>query len=219
MFELIGLAIATLFLFLISCIFGFLFGFTAWLLIRNRECRRRPLILYAAAIPLIFAAYVWLCMAILPGESLFGDISQPLPNGYSLQALGKMPDFATINKGDSLSSGVVMLSECIGSLEVSGPLIAGRYSHPCDSFNSKPDEGYFIFNTQSGQFADFRTQTDLELRLGQPAHLVPTTSFRSIEPSYRHQQNINRAIMFIPPTLVIIGYVLWLLHFPLIKVE
>jgi hypothetical protein len=217
LFELIGLTFATLFLFLIAAAAGSFYAGIAWFLVRNRECRRLPLILFAAAIPIFSAAYFWLCVAMLPGESLFGDISQPLPNGYSLQALGKMPDFASINKGNSLSNETVALSECIGSLTVSGPFVAGRYSHPFGSFDPKPNEGYFVFDTRTGQFVDFRSLHELESKFGHSAHLVPTQFFRSREPAYKRQQMINKIVMFAPPTLATLGYILCLLCFPLVK--
>jgi hypothetical protein len=170
---------------------------------------RNPLILIAGAIPILSAPYLWLCVAILPGESLFGDISQPLQNGYSLEALGKMPDFATIKQGNSLTYPIGQ-TECIGSLEVFGPLVAGRYSHPFGTFTPQPNEGYFILDTRSGQFTDFKTIEELETRLGHKVDLVSTTSFRSIEPSYKREQALNKAIMFAPPVTVTIAYFLWL---------
>ena len=219
MFELIGLMFATLFLFLVACVIGCSIAFAAWLIVRNRVCRRAPLVLIAAAIPIFSAAYLWLCIAVLPGESLFGDINQPLPNGYSLQALGKMPDFATINKGDSLSYGSVGLPEYVGSLAASGSFVAGRYSHPFDSFTPRPDEGYFIFDTRTGQLTEFRTLNELELKLGHPIHLVKTQFFRSEESSYKRQPAMNKAIMFAPPATIMIFYILWLLHFKRITTE
>jgi hypothetical protein len=214
LFELIGLAFATFLLILLAAAAGSVFAAVAWLVVRNRECRRISLVLFAAAIPILSAAYFWLCIAFLPGESLFGDISQPLPNGYSLQALGKIPDFATINKGDSLSSGAVTLTECIGSLAVSGPIVAGRYSHPFGSFEAKSDEGYFLFDTRNGKSTEFRTFRELELNLGQPIRLVSTSLFRSSELSFKRQQRRNRIIMFGPIVAAVIGYIFWLLHFP-----
>ena len=112
-----------------------------------------------------------------------------------------------------------MLSECIGSLTVSGPFVAGRYSHPFGSFDSKSDEGYFIFDTRTGQFVDFKNLSEIESRLGHPVQLVLTESFRSNEPSYKHRQTINKTIMFAPVLAALIGYILWLLHFKRVKVE
>jgi len=209
LFELIGLAFATLFLFALAALVGCGFLAVAWLIVRRKEGPKIPLILIAGAIPILSAAYFWLCVAILPGESLFGDISQPLPNGYSLEALGKMPDFATIKYGNSLSNPRGQ-SECIGSLEVSGPFVAGRYSHPFGTFAPEPTEGYFILDTRSGQFVDFKTIEELEARLGHKVNLVSTTSFRSVEPSYKRHETLNKIIMFTPPITATIGYFLWL---------
>jgi hypothetical protein len=125
MFELIGLLFATMLLFVLAAVLS---GIT-WLLVRKTSAPRKRLIFAAASIPIISAAYFWLCIALLPGESLSGDISQPLPNGYLLEALGKMPDFASISNPKSPNS-YNGLSECISQLAVYGPLVAGQYSHP-----------------------------------------------------------------------------------------
>jgi hypothetical protein len=71
----------------------------------------------AFAIPILSAAYLWMCIAMLPGKSLFGDISQPLPNGYVLTGLGKMPDFSYVQKQ---AAGVDTSNEpaCVARLEV-----------------------------------------------------------------------------------------------------
>jgi hypothetical protein len=208
LFELIGLAFATIFLFALSAVAGTVFIGVAWLIMRKKGSKT-PSVLIAGAIPVLSAAYLWLCVAILPGESLFGDISQPLPNGYSLEALGKMPDFATIKQGNSLSNPHGQ-SECIGSLAVYGPFVAGRYSHPFGTFVSEPNEGYFILDTRDGQFADFKTIEELETRLDRKANLVTTTSFRSSEHSYERRQTLNKVIMFTPPVIATITYFLWL---------
>lgn len=89
MFEMIGLLVGTAILFVLSVIAGGVYAGTAFLILWGRPKRRIALMLLAAAIPVCSTAYMWLCVAILPGESLFGDIDQPLPNGYTLQALGK----------------------------------------------------------------------------------------------------------------------------------
>lgn len=98
----------------------------------------------------------------------------------------------------------------LGTLEVFGPLVAGRYSHPFGTFAPKPNEGYFILDTHVGQFTDFKTIAELEARLGRKINLVSTTSFRSTEAAYKRQQTLNKIIMFAPPIGATIAYFLWL---------
>jgi hypothetical protein len=112
MFEMIGLLIATGFLFALAALASAILAGLTWLYVRKRRAPRIRLMLAAAVIPIVSAAYFWLCIALLPDESLFGDIDQPLPNGYALKALGKMPDFASIDNPKTPYS-YNGLSECI----------------------------------------------------------------------------------------------------------
>jgi hypothetical protein len=163
MFELIGLLFATGLLVGVASVLSLILVVVTRLLLRNREAPRKRLTLAAATIPIASAAYLWLCIAMLPGSSLFGDISQPLPNGYSVEALGKMPDFASITNSKTPNS-YSGLTECIGKLAVYGPLVVGQYSHPCSSFYAKPAEPFFLFDTRTGKNLDLPTQADLALR-------------------------------------------------------
>ena len=211
MFEIIGLLVATALLFVLSGIVGAAYAAVALIILRQRPKHRLRKVLIGAIIPIFSAAYLWLCVALLPGETLFGDISQPLPNGYSLQALGKIPDFASIVKGSSLSDRSVNLTELVGSLAVTGPLVVGQYSHPAGSFDPHANEQYFVFNTSTETFKDYATLDLLTAKLGQPVKLVTTDQFKSQEPSYLRQQTSNRRTMFLPPLLASLAYLLFLL--------
>jgi hypothetical protein len=202
MFELIGLLFATMLLFALAAILAAALSGITWLLVRKTSAPRKRLLFTAASIPIISAVYFWLCIALLSGESLFGDISQPLPNGYLLEALGKMPDFASISNPKSPNSNNG-LSECIGKLAVYGPLVAGQYSHPFGSFAAAPNEPFFIFDTRSGQNIDLPTLVDLQARLGHSVRLTEVQFFRSQEPSYRARQNVNKVVMFGPPIIAL----------------
>jgi hypothetical protein len=203
MFEMIGLLIATAIFFALAAIVAAILGGSTWLYVRKKEGPRVRLVMAAALIPLLSAAYMWLCVALLPGETLFGDISQPLPNGYMLTALGKMPDFASISN-PQLPSSHNGLSEYIGKLAVYGPLVVGQYSHPFGTFTAKSSEPFFIFDTVNRQTIDLPNLIDLQNKLGHPVVLTAVQFFRSQERSYRIQQNINRVIMF-APTIIALG--------------
>lgn len=161
---------------------------------------------------MLSAGYLWLCVALLPGETLFNDISQSLPNGYSLEALGKMPDFAYIVRGSSLSDRSVNLTELVGSLAVQGPLVIGQYSHPAVSFYAHANENYFVLDTRTEKFQDYTNFDLLMAKQGHSIELVRTDCFKSQEPSYLKQQASNRRTMFLPPLLASGAYIIFLLR-------
>jgi hypothetical protein len=211
MFELIGLLFATGMLFVLAAVLSSVLAGLTWLSVRHRQAPRKRLVLAAALIPILSAAYLWLCVALLPGKSLFGDISQPLPNGYSLEALSKMPDFASLSNAKSPDS-YNGLTECIGKLAVYGPLVAGQYSHPFGTFDPKPNESFFVFDTRNGQHVELTTIADLEKSLGHSVQLTEVQFFRSQEPAYHTQQKINRTIEFGPPILALVILIAFVLH-------
>jgi hypothetical protein len=140
---------------------------------------------------------VWLyaMVIVLPHESLFGDIDEPLPNGYHLRALGKMPDFATIDPNSKYGLG---LPEAVGSLQVQGDLVVGQYSHPFDTFTPKPVENYFIFDTKTGLHRDLPSAAALQSQLHEPLGLVPTDQFQSPDPASRRRHDFNRVVILGP---------------------
>lgn len=202
MFETIGLFFAAAFeLLMAAAMSAVLVGLT-WLVTRNRKAPRKSLLLAAALIPILATVHVWLCDAMLPGKSLYGDISEPLPNGCTLNALGKMPDFGRIDCQRS-PNGNNGPSEYIGKAAVYGPLVVGQYSHPFGSFDPNPNEPFFLFDTRDGSDTDLATQADLQSKIGHPVDLAEVQFFRSTEPSYLSQQRRNRAIEFDPPIIAL----------------
>ncbi|MDP9049952.1 MAG: hypothetical protein M3O31_04400 [Acidobacteriota bacterium] len=214
MFEIIGLAFATLLLFVVAAVVGCVFAGIVWLIVRTRQCHQSKFLLIAGAIPIASAAYLWICVASLPGETLFGDISEKLPNGYSLQGLGKMPDFAEIVTGNSFGNGEEHLPQCVDSLQVIGPLVVGKYSHPPGTFDPAPLEPYFIFNTQTGQHIEFNAKPEVEKLLGRTIQLVPSQSFQSGEESAIRQRRRNKEVMFCPPILLAALYLVSVFRLP-----
>lgn len=211
MFELIGLVFATGLLFVVATAVSAVLVSVIWFLLRSIGKREKYLLVLAAIIPLASAAYFWLCIAILPGESLFGDINQPLPNGYSLTALGKMPDFASIANPD-LPYRRTGLSQCIGTIAVDGPFVVGQYSHPFGSFESNTTELFFEFDTRASVTTEFSSQAELERQLGHAVTLNQVQAFRSTESSYRRQHRLNRTIEFGPPIVAVFLLLLVTVH-------
>ena len=131
MFEIIGLFIGTAFVLALSGVLGCVFALLSWLAIHKTHHRVR-LVLTAALLPSIGVLYMGGCeiafSIMLPGEAglLFGDISEPLPNGYRLAALGKMPDYGRI-EAMAGPAAEPQLTGWIGRVAVEGPLIFGAY--------------------------------------------------------------------------------------------
>ena len=198
MFEILGLLISFAVCMFLALLASAIVGVIVWLVSKRM---RIAITASAIALPPLCVIYLFICGAVLPNESLFGDISQPLPNGYYLRALGKMPDFAGIGRGPDSSSPEVPLTECVGSLGVYGSIVVGRYSHPCATFDPHPNEAYFMFDTETAAHHDFQTSAALEASIGHPVALREVLLFQSREPAYLHQRHINGFICFGPMAL------------------
>lgn len=215
MFELIGLAFDTLILFALAVLAGSVFAFMAWLIVRQRACRRWGWVLGARSVPVAAAAYLWLCIALLPGESLFGDFSEKLPNGYVLTGLVKMPDFSYLEKeGEPYWNQPT--PSCIERLQVIGPIIVGQYGEQCRTTepNAQSEQKLFIFDTKSGSLRNFDNLPQAENVLGRPAHFVDSQSFKSSETSAVWQRRVNKVAMIAPPVLAVLTYFIWMFRLP-----
>jgi hypothetical protein len=211
MFEMIGLAIATIVLFTLAGVCSTALAAITWLLIRRKEdAPRKRLILFALAVPILTVVYFWLCTAILPGESLFGDTSEPLPNGWVVEALGKMPDFADI-KDLQPPWRDPHITQYIGKIAVDGDLVVGQYSHPYGTFTPNPNEPYFIFDTKHGMTTEFPAWSDLQAKLGHPIALTEIRYFQS--PVATTRRKIVHAIEFTPPIVALLILIAFIWHY------
>jgi hypothetical protein len=205
MFEFIGFLFATAIFFGFAFLLGLGFGLGGWILFVGR---RRPwrLIAIAALTPPVAAAYMFGCAIVfeiaVPNQPdvLFGDISEPLPNGYVLKGLGKMPEFAYFDGGPSSKFPAPILGG-VRRLELDGQMVYGAYGHLND--DSAPfdqnDHGYFAFDTRSGQVQNFDSLAKLNASAGHPVHFVETQFFRSQEPGRKFLILIEDLISFGPP--------------------
>jgi len=213
MFELIGLLVWALIFFSLSGVLGCLFAFVAWLMLRRRPRSWRK-ILVAALIPPAVAVYMAACVTVLPGYSLFGDIDEPLPNGFTLKALGKMPDRGSIEIEPATRSQPHLAGE-IGKVGVYGSDVVGWYSYPFDLQESSAiadDQRYFVLDTQSGRVENFATVAQISARIGEPVSLVETQFFQSQDPSKKRLVLIDQVILFVPPSLAFVGLLLFLVR-------
>jgi hypothetical protein len=114
LFDYIGLVLGFLALLALSIGAGLVVAALTVLVFWSRWRRAIPLGIGAVILAPLCVIWLFATVALLPGESLFGDIDQPLPNGYRVSALGKMPDFADI----SSANGADGLSEYVASLHL-----------------------------------------------------------------------------------------------------
>jgi hypothetical protein len=209
MFEMIGLLFATVAFFGLSILFGILFGLAGWLLFLGRR-RPKRLILIAALMPPLSAAYMYACAIVfallVPNQPdvFFGDISEPLPNGYVLTGLGKMPEFSYFDVSSGNRQQPQLLGG-VGRLELDGQVVFGAYGH----LDSEPapfdhsDHGYFAFDTRTGQVQNFDSLAKLNAYAEHPVHLVETQFFRSRDPARKRLIFIEDIISFGPPVLAV----------------
>ena len=106
MFDFIGLFIGFAICAILASLVGLVLGLAAWLILRRQLLVRFLLALIAATIPVAslfyMAGFAVLFSFVVPGQSelLFNGVSEELPNGYRLTALGKMPEFGDIEPID-----------------------------------------------------------------------------------------------------------------------
>jgi hypothetical protein len=206
MFEMIGLLFSLFFLFGLSIVLGLLCGVAAWLLFLGRH-RPKALIATAALIPPLSAVYLVLTAIVLAifvpnqPDEFFGDFAEPLPNGYLLKGLGKMPDYAYFDTSNPSK----LQPRTLGSvlrLEQDGPMVFGAYGHLNRDFGKlmTGDQGYFAFDTRTGQVQNFDTLQKLNALAGHTVHMVESQYFRSQEPERIFLRRTENLIFFGPPS-------------------
>lgn len=185
-----------------------------WVLRSFRISSKRAMIV-AALYPPTVTAYL-LCFIIASSilssfigtpDLLFGDINEPLPNGFKLSALDKMPEAGVIKRdNDPLGLGWV------SDLQTSGPFVLGKYDYRYfPKTEDQSNRNFFLFDTRNGKAQDFATESDLSKVANVPLHLTPTQFFHAPESlTSRVRDFVMFVIAFLPP--IAIG--LWLLrHF------
>jgi hypothetical protein len=215
MFEIIGLLFGIGLLFVLSIALGLVYGFVAWIVTGPGSARRRFKALVAACIPPASAVYLLICavgisiLATGQGDLLFGGIYEPLPNGYSLSALGKMPDYGTI-RPKSATQADPKINGFVGQIDVKGPFVYGAFSHRDLSQPTEENLGYFALNTRTAEVRDFATQGELDHFAGYPVQLVENWQFRSKETRYQRRLEVERWISFGPPITLTVVYFVFL---------
>jgi hypothetical protein len=207
MFEMIGLVFGLFALGFLSVLLGGLIALGTWFLFWGRP-RPGPLILTTSLVPIFSLAYVIFCGIVfsifVPNQPdvFFGDFSEPLPHGYVLSGLGKMPEYSYFESTPPMMHQPPLLGG-VKSLEQDGELIFGAYGHMNTEFSFfKPGYGYFVFDTRSGDVENFATLNELNMHAGHQVHLVDSQLFRSKVPSRVRLRKVENMIYACPPVLV-----------------
>ena len=211
--EIIGRLIMMAALVSMACIAGALSSLSVYLLLRMKKRPNCGACLIAGVFPPATMAY-WLgCLiisSILSGtigtpDLVFGDINEALPNGYTLEALDKMPEAGRIVKAGDSRIGIAF----VRSLQVKGLYVFGSYDYTYFPRTSEEiGRDYFLFDTRTGETTNFKTEDQLASAVQETIHLTPTEYFRG--PEGGGQRVLTAAFVFllaVPP--LAIG--LWLL--------
>ena len=192
-------------------VLGFLIAAAAWLLFWGRP-RPTTLILKSALVPLVSLGYVLTCAIafkiFVPNQpdQFFGDFSEPLPNGYALTGLGKMPEYASFDTDDPGKNQPSILGG-VQSLELDGQTVYGVYSHPKSGFRDSvapADICCFMFDTRSGQVQNFKSIQELNAAAGHPTRLVESQFFRSRDPGRIRLREVENTIYLLPPGVALL---------------
>src|ERR1700730_14122476 len=110
---------------------GLICALIVFSVLRNFKISSRRATIVAALFPPAVTAYL-LCFVIASTilssflgtpDLLFGDINEPLPNGFKLFALDKMPEDGLIKRDND---GQV---RWVSDLQTSGPFVLGKYDY------------------------------------------------------------------------------------------
>jgi hypothetical protein len=219
MFELIGLAFAVFMLFALAAVGAVLFAAVAWILLRRQgQSAPRLPILSAALLPILCTVYFILfhfgfCAFVASAhESVFGDISEPLPNGYTLTGLAKMSDYSNI-EGPTGEDRQPDLPADVGKLEVQDQFVFASISRPFGEPEQPHDErGFFVLDTMSGKVTRFDTLDQMQAFAGHPIHLMPSGSFGTQDHATLRIRRIRTVLLLGPPLFTLFLYAVYLIR-------
>jgi hypothetical protein len=139
-------------------------------------------------------------------DLIFGDINEPFRNGFTLQALDKMPEAGHIQKtGDSLSQ-----VAWVGAVQIDGPYVLGKYDYTYFP-KTEQDTGrdFFMFDTRTREIHNFASETGLAGSAKTNIHLTPTPDYHAPHSS---KQLISIALFLfiaVVPPLVLALLLAW----------
>jgi hypothetical protein len=212
--EILGRLIATILMMALASAAGVVCALIVFILLRRFKIKSRRTTVMAALFPPAAMTYL-ICIAIASStlsssvgtpDVVFGDIHEALPNGFSLSALGKMPEAGRIEKDTEPSIQVAWVNH----LQTSGPLVLGEYDYQYfPKFEGQSNRNFFLLDTRNGKTLDFATESDLSKAANIPVHLIATQFFHAPKSSAQRLRDlIVLVIAFLPPITVGL-YLLW----------
>jgi hypothetical protein len=183
--EILGRLFMMIVLMSAASIAGIACALLVYLLLRIKRRSSFRACLAAALYPPSVMAYLLACLIFSSicssflgtPDLFFGDIRENLPNGYTLEALDKMPECGHIQKaGDSLFQ-----VAWVDSVQVAGPYVLGQYDYTY--FPKTADDAgrnYFLLDTRTGGLSNFATESALAASVSVNVHLTPTPNFQGL---------------------------------------
>lgn len=198
--EIIGRLVMMFLLMAVASVAGAVCGLIVYLLLRRAHRPSRRASLIAGFFPPAVMGYLLACLILSSALSsvlgtpdlVFGDINEALPNGFTLEALDKMPEDGHIQKAGDNSIQVAW----VGSLQVEGPIVLGKYDYTY--FPRTPEEtgrDFFLFDTRTHEIRNFASESELAASAKTIIHLTPTPYFKGLS-SFRHHVS-NAFLLFI----------------------
>ena len=219
--EIIGRLVMMFLLMGIASAVGAVCVLVVYLLLRRANQQSMRACIVAGLFPPAVTGYLLGCLVLssmLSGflgtpDLVFGDTNEPLPNGYTLQALDKMPEAGHIQKaGDSF-----IQVAWVGAIQIDGPYVLGKYDY---SYFPKTEKetgrDFFIFDTRTGEIRDYGSEGVFAASARTNVHLTPTPYFHAPSSS---KQLISGVLLLliavVPPvalTALLVRRLLALLH-------
>jgi len=180
--EIIGLLITAFLLMGVASLVGALCALAVYLLFRRTNRRSAKACLVVGFFPPAVMGYLLGCLilsSMLSGflgtpDLAFGDIKERLPNGFTLEALGKMPEAGHIQKtGESL-----VQVAWVGGVQIDGPYVLGKYDYTYFPRSEREvGRDFFIFDTRTATVRDFDSEAALAASAKINVHLTSTAYF------------------------------------------
>jgi len=210
------------------CLAAGVYALCAWLKLRYREPGRRSKDYWREArrSP-TFLSYMLACTTAFlvfgPAhlQKPFSEDSEPLPNGYVLNAPFERASVWSAPRREAGFSRIEYLPEpnrqtvngYVRSIEIDGPFVSGAYNWRYDSSPGKDtdaNQGYFAFNTSKGKVVDFRSAAELSRSAGHALNLIDAASFHSSDTRHKQSLILERAIVLGSPFACALVFLLFL---------
>ena len=182
--EIIGRLVMMFLLMGAASIVGAVCVLVVYLLLRRANRKSPRACIVAGLFPPAVMGYLLGCLflsSMLSGplgtpDLVFGDIDEPLPNGFTIEALDKMPEAGHIQKVGDSSIQVAW----VGAVQIDGPYVLGKYDYTYFPKTEK-DTGrdFFMFDTRTGEVSNFASEAGLASSAKTNIHLTPTPSYHA----------------------------------------